>query len=175
MYRENAPKNPSELLSLQPNAAGFLADADRFHSDTAGEEYLKRKADYSRKQDIYNNTRIQRQENEESRWKKIEEAKSAEEEYWQQQRSLGNKSMKNKSCVPYDPLTLQYNDSMDGEKLRYEDDLVRHRAKVRAQNIVKHGDTRCGYNIINGVQNDTQQHIAAPQPTYLDKYGGTRK
>jgi len=88
MYRENAPKNPSELLSLQPNAAGFLADADRFHSDTAGEEYLKRKADYSRKQDIYNNTRIQRQENEESRWKKIEEAKSAEEEYWQQQRSL---------------------------------------------------------------------------------------
>ena len=50
MYRENAPKNPSELLTLQPNAAGFLADADRFHSDTAGEEFLQRKAMHSRKQ-----------------------------------------------------------------------------------------------------------------------------
>lgn len=43
MYRENAPENPSELLTLQSNAAGFLADADRYHSDTAGEEFQARK------------------------------------------------------------------------------------------------------------------------------------
>ena len=94
--------------------------------------------------------------------------------------------MKNSSCVPYDPLTLQYNDSHDGEKLRYveerqannsnvaalafhfdlryeritvalyryADDMVRYRAKVRARNMQKHGDTRCGYNIINGQLHD---------------------
>ena len=73
MYRENAPQNPSDLLVLQPNAAGFLADADRFHSDTAGEEYLERKAKYERKQDIFNTTRQRRAAAEEERWKKIEE------------------------------------------------------------------------------------------------------
>jgi len=170
MYRENVP-DQGELLSLKSNAAGFLADADRFHSDTAGEEFLQRKKSYQRKQDIYNNTRVSRAENEETRWKKIEEQKFQEENYWSNQRELGAKSMKNKSCVPYDPLTLQYNDSMDGEKLRYEDDLVRHRAKVRAQNIVKHGDTRCGFNIINGNMHAEPAKIEVPQPEYLERYG----
>jgi len=171
MYRENAPLNPSDLLVLQPNAAGFLADADRFHSDTAGEEFIDRKAKFDRKQEIYNNTRNRRATTEESRWKKIEESKETEERYWAGQREKGVKAMKNKSCVPYDPLTLQYNDSYDGEKLRYADDMVRYRAGQRAENIVKHGDTRSGYNIINGVANSGHKGAPLPQQSeYLQHY-----
>jgi hypothetical protein len=171
MYRENAPLNPADLLVLQPNAAGFLADADRFHSDTAGEEFLERKAKFERKQQIYNNTRERRAENEETRWSKIEESKEVEERYWAGQRESGVKAMKNKSCVPYDPLTLQYNDSHDGEKLRYADDMVRYRANIRAENIVKHGDTRCGYNIINGINNQPMGMMKQPnQSEYLKHY-----
>ena len=153
MYRENAPEKPSDLLTLQTNAAGFLADADRFHSDTAGEEFLDRKKKFDRKQQIYSNTRQSRAGEEESRWRKIEEGKEEEERYWAGQRETGVKSMKNKSCVPYDPLTLQYDDSHAGEKLRHDDDMVRYRASVRSDNLVKQGDTRCGYNIISGVGN----------------------
>ena len=42
MYRENAPDTSMGLTVPKANAAGFLADADRFHSDVAGEEYVKR-------------------------------------------------------------------------------------------------------------------------------------
>ncbi|GMH94316.1 hypothetical protein TL16_g12873 [Triparma laevis f. inornata] len=171
MYRENAPENPSELLTLQSNAAGFLADADRYHSDTAGEEFQARKKAYERKQDIYNNTRNKRATTEEQRWKKIEESKTQEERYWETQRELGVKSMKNKSCVPYDPLTLQYNDTHDGEKLRYADDMVRYRAKVRANNMRAQGDTRSGYNIINGIAHNNAALSAPPAKSeYLKHY-----
>mmetsp|Transcript_2966 Transcript_2966/g.5676 ORF Transcript_2966/g.5676 Transcript_2966/m.5676 type:complete len:231 (-) Transcript_2966:64-756(-) len=173
MYRENAPENPSDLLTLQSNAAGFLADADRYHSDTAGEEFQIRKKAYDRKQEIYNNTRIKRAENEEQRWKKIEDSKVQEERYWETQRELGVKSAKNKSCVPYDPLTLQYHDTHDGEKLRYADDMVRYRAKVRAQNMRRQGDTRSGYNIINGIAHTNDPLPGAPEKSdYLKHYEG---
>ena len=171
MYRENAPENPSELLTLKPDAAGFMADADRFHSDTAGEEFLKRKAAYNRKQDIYNNTRNTRAVNEEARWKKIESSKHQEEVYWARQRELGVKSAKNKSCVPYDPLTLQYDDTHDGERLRYADDMVRYRAAVRAVNMARHGDTRVGYNIINGIGHERGGDVVPPEKSeYLKHY-----
>ena len=47
LYRENAPRHGSMgLTAMEPNAAGFLADADRFHSDVSGEEYLSRMKKY---------------------------------------------------------------------------------------------------------------------------------
>lgn len=39
----------------------LLADADRFHSDTVGEEHLRRKAQYERKVQINDNRRQVRQ------------------------------------------------------------------------------------------------------------------
>ena len=39
-------------------------------------------------------------------------------QYWHDQRERGDKSKKNSSCVPYDAITLKYNDSLDGERLR---------------------------------------------------------
>jgi len=36
------------LTSCVDNGAGYLADADRFHTDTSGEEYLKRQEQYQR-------------------------------------------------------------------------------------------------------------------------------
>ena len=74
-------------------------------------------------------------------------------------------------CVPYDPLTLQYNDSHDGEKLRYADDMVRYRARVRAQNMKAQGDTRTGYNIINGIaHNDAPLAPPPSKSEYLKHY-----
>ncbi len=36
MYRENVPETHAGLTSLQPGAAGYMSDSDRFHSDTCG-------------------------------------------------------------------------------------------------------------------------------------------
>jgi hypothetical protein len=158
MYRENAP-GPEGLTCPLSNAAGYLADADRFHSDVSGEEMQLRQQRYHRSQQIYDNKRLQYAEKEEQRWQKIEEVKAAEESYWEKQRDLGLKvppppssplfvhlhvlpssfptqAKKNSSGVPYNTVTLQYNDGKDGERLRESDDLVRYRAALRAKNLV---------------------------------------
>jgi hypothetical protein len=90
MYRENAP-GPEGLTCPLSNAAGYLADADRFHSDVSGEEMQLRQQRYHRSQQIYDNKRLQYAEKEEQRWQKIEEVKAAEESYWEKQRDLGLK------------------------------------------------------------------------------------
>jgi hypothetical protein len=90
IYRENAP-GPEGLTCPLQNAAGYLADADRFHSDVSGEELQLRQQKYERSQQIYENKRIQNAEKEEQRWQNIENTKAEEEEYWNHQRELGNK------------------------------------------------------------------------------------
>ena len=37
MHRENAPRTSDGLVVPEANAAGFCSDADRFHTDVAGE------------------------------------------------------------------------------------------------------------------------------------------
>jgi len=66
-------------------------DADRFHSDVAGEELQLRQDRYHRSQQIYENKRVAAAEKEEDRWRKIEDTKAAEEAYWHAQRESGVK------------------------------------------------------------------------------------
>ena len=47
-------------------------------------------------------------------------------------------------------ISLAYNDGLDGERLRHSDDLTKHRAQIRSNQLTRLGDTRGGYNIING-------------------------
>mmetsp|Transcript_6402 Transcript_6402/g.7789 ORF Transcript_6402/g.7789 Transcript_6402/m.7789 type:complete len:214 (-) Transcript_6402:146-787(-) len=161
MYRENAP-GPEGLTCPLTNAAGYLADADRFHSDVSGEELQARQNKYDRNQQIYENKRIMNAEKEEERWQKMENIKAQEEAYWENQRQLGNKAKKNISGVPYDTVTLQYHDGLDGDRLRHSDDLVRYRAALRAKNLVECGDTRSSCDIINGT--DLPSHIPPARP-----------
>jgi len=67
LYRQNAPKDSMGLTCPEPIAAGFLADADRFHTDTSGEEFLERKAKHDQKQQQYDVKRVSRVEREERR------------------------------------------------------------------------------------------------------------
>ena len=73
------------------SALCLVADADRFHSDVAGEELQIRQDRYHRSQQIYENKRVSAAEKEEDRWRKMEEAKDAEEAYWREQRDTGVK------------------------------------------------------------------------------------
>ena len=93
MYQANAP-GPDGLTCPEPDAAGYLADADRFHSDVAGEELQLRQEKFHREQRGYENRRLANADKEERRWAKIEELKAAEEAYWAEQRELGDKSRK---------------------------------------------------------------------------------
>ena len=52
---------------------------------------------------------------EEQRWARIQQEKAAEEANWLAERQAGIKAKRNAS-VPFDMVTLQYHDSLDGER-----------------------------------------------------------
>jgi hypothetical protein len=72
---------------------------------------------------------------------------------------------KNASGVPYNTVTLQYSDGVDGDRLRHQDDMVRYRGALRAQHLVECGDTRVDYDILNGKSMQHQMAPARPQPS----------
>lgn len=84
---------------------------------------------------------------EEERWGKIEGEWAVEEA--RQTARLGRGVPSNKSSVPYNPLTLQYADTPDGEQLKLSDDQIRHRAALRAERLRLH-QTKEGINPITG-------------------------
>ena len=49
IHQANAPKHSSQLTSCLSEGAGYISNADRFHCDTAGEEYATRQDAIQRK------------------------------------------------------------------------------------------------------------------------------
>ena len=72
-----------------------------------------------------------------------------DEEKWRYLREESDKAKRNVSSVPYDPITLKYNDNQDGLRLRYADDTIRYRAALRAQNLQSRM-TADGFNPVTG-------------------------
>ena len=161
-YRANAPV---QLITPEPDAAGFLSDADRFHTDVSGEEYLARRSKFEQKEMVLARKRVQGLQREESRWEEQMEKKAQEEAYWARQRDQGDKSKKNESSVPHDILTLTYAPGLEGERLRLRDDRVRYRAELRAINLQRNGDTRVDYNILTGQHHNRSTDLPQrPEP-----------
>ena len=125
----------TNLTAQDPSSVGFMSEADRFHTDTAGEEKLARDARVERRHDQYIQKRAVNAEREDERWARIEREKAIEEAKWQEIRDKGEKARRNHNSVPYNPLTLAYNQSEEGNRLRHADDLIRWRAAQRAKNL----------------------------------------
>lgn len=149
-HQQYSHDSSAGLVSCVENGAGYMSNADRFHTDTSGEEFARRKDEYARKQRATEFRKIQSETREEDRWKRLEELKRAEEERIQMLREGGQKAKKNESGAAYDITNLQYHDTENGKVQQYSDDMVRYRAQIRARELVVKGDTRVGYNIING-------------------------
>ena len=49
MHQQNAPETAAGLVSCRTDAAGYLSNADRFHSDTAGEAFHERQNELEKK------------------------------------------------------------------------------------------------------------------------------
>jgi len=149
MHQANAPETSAGLTSCVADGAGYLGTADRFHSDTAGEEFELRQDAIMRRKAATEFRRNQAAKREEDRWSEADTKIRKEEEFWQKAREEGTKSRKNKSDVAYDVVTLQYDQNVQGEQQKHSDDLVRYRAAVRARNLVLQGDSRYVNSILS--------------------------
>ena len=70
MQRENAPMSSAELTTCS-SGPGYIADYDRFHTDTAVEEYHQRQVAVVRKQQAISFRRNQRETREDERWRQV--------------------------------------------------------------------------------------------------------
>ena len=148
-----------------------MSNADRFHSDVAGEEFQLRQEAMRKKQAALLVRREQMRDREEVKWKKFEEDETNKEVFWSKVREdptmqsmqVRRSGKKNTSNVAYDITNLQYNQDTSGEMQRYLDEMVKVRAQTRTRALVVLGDTRVPYNIISG---EERQLPPKPVPLY---------
>mmetsp|Transcript_12718 Transcript_12718/g.12362 ORF Transcript_12718/g.12362 Transcript_12718/m.12362 type:complete len:256 (+) Transcript_12718:62-829(+) len=160
----NAPTTSSLLTSCVSEGAGYISNADRFHSDTAGEEYAARQEALHKKNRAIEFRRNQSMAREEDRWQQIENKRNDDDEHVRRLQDSGTACKKNASNVAYDILSLQYNQDTGGEKQKYEDDMVRYRAQLRSRNLTIKGDTRSQFDIISGDPRQAPSYPSTVQP-----------
>lgn len=123
------------VVGYESGTPGFQTEAQRFDRDSAGEEQRLRKSRLQRQNLILEKRREENRQREERRIRLEEEKRTAEKERW---RALQNDPMagkKNVGSTPYDQITLRYNDGKDGQRLKYQDSLVKWRAAHRARRL----------------------------------------
>ena len=123
------------VTEYEAGTVGFMPESGRFDTDTVGEEWRRRQAKIERAQQIYNNKRQENIVREEHRWAKMEEQKKAEVEKYTRYRADPLMGKKNVGSMPFDVVTLKYNDGADGARMAYEDEQIRYRAALRAKNL----------------------------------------
>jgi hypothetical protein len=118
-----------------PESAAFIPESDRFVRDVAAEERLRRDEAAARHARDVLRRREAASARDDERWRRMDEAKRAEEERVRALQASGAKAQKNAKSVPYDPLTLAYDTTEAGARLRHEDEAIQYRAALRAQNL----------------------------------------
>mmetsp|Transcript_47035 Transcript_47035/g.75313 ORF Transcript_47035/g.75313 Transcript_47035/m.75313 type:complete len:189 (+) Transcript_47035:193-759(+) len=133
--RFDGSKNP---LLPDEGSLSFMSEAERFGTDAAGEEFDKRQRKLLEKEEHYEKRRAMSYQREETRWAKVEMEHRYHEEH-NAEMMASDKAKRNASSVAYNPLTLEYNDTYNGELLKYGDEQVRYKAAQRAHTLVWKG------------------------------------
>ena len=144
----NKPSEKINLNSPDPNSDIYISEGERFNKDFAAYDYNRRNIEHERKKEMYQNRKNQLYERERKRWEKMDYEYLRAENKIMMNKERNIVGRKNNPGMAFNPLTLQYDNSVQGEILKRRDDESKFRALMRATNIDKHANA--GYNIING-------------------------
>ena len=151
----NKPSEKININNPDPNSDIYISEGERFNKDFAAYDYNRRNIEHERKKEMYQNKKSQIYERERKRWEKMdyEYLKAENKIMMNKERNLVGR--KNNPGMAFNPLTLQYDNSVQGEILKRRDDESKFRALMRATNIDKHANA--GYNIINGQERNIME------------------
>jgi len=156
VFEEGGVDQPKESL-------GYISEADRFVTDMAAVNKSERDAEFNKKEQMYYNRRMGRAENEEKRWRTIEMQHQLEQKRMEEMRANNSYARSNKTSMPYNPISLRYDDGHDGQRLRYSDDSLRYRGALRAEHLQRRM-TSTGFNPLTG-EPISRVHVPdAPNP-----------
>lgn len=150
-----------DLTAASESSGAFITEQDRFFTDFAAEEKRRRSMRVAEREKYIEQKRFENASKEEERWQEMDERWSRTEE--RQLAKMARGCPSNESSVPYNPLTLEYADSNDGQMLRYHDSQIMYRAALRAENLNKHQNAN-GFNPITGADTYNVRVPNRPSP-----------
>ncbi|GBG26673.1 Hypothetical Protein FCC1311_028942 [Hondaea fermentalgiana] len=159
--KDKESKEKALLEQTRAPLRTYITEQDRFITDFAAEEKRRREATTRMKEQQLTTRRAKAVSAEEERWRKInqERAEQAAREAARKSRAVP----RNGNSVPYNPLTLQYEESDAGEMLKFTDEKIRYRAALRAERL-RHHEAKEGFNPITGEATRGVQLPRQPQP-----------
>jgi hypothetical protein len=161
--------DPGRLVAPEnASSAMFIEERERFVTGVAAEEKTRREAERSKKAAELLRRREASAQREEDRWKRMEEEKLREEERVRQLQASGTKAKRNKGSVPFDLVTQEYAKTAAGNKLKYEDEMIRYRSAMRAQYLQE--KTRgADFDLLTGTDRSLINLPARPTPLPADE------
>ena len=151
----NKPSEKISINSPDPNSDIYISEGERFNKDFALYEYNRRNIEHEKKKEMYQNKKNQIYERERKRWERMDYEFLRKENKIMINKEKNLVGRKNNPGMAFNPLTLQYDNSVQGEILKRRDDESKFRALMRATNIDKHANA--GYNIINGQERNIME------------------
>ena len=149
MLLKNRASSNSGISNPLPQSDFFISEGDRlFGENFATGEYYRRKAENEKKKERYKIRQNQTMERERRRWERIDYEYLRRENQNMVNKEKNLVGRKNNPGMAFNPLNLQYDNSVQGEILKRRDEESKYRAWMRSLNIDKHSNA--GYNIING-------------------------
>ena len=106
--------------------------------------------------------RMEQLERDSERWKRMDEEDKKEGDKLSKLKDTNQAGKKNLSSAAYNPLTLEYDPTESGSKLKQSDDLAKFRAQLRSHNIDSKSNS--GYNVITG---ETRVGVVVSKPGFL--------
>lgn len=154
------------VLEISGNTPQFCAESERFNVDShAVLERKRHDLRVAQKEKVYAEKRALNVKREQERGNFEQTLFEAEET-----RVENLNAPRNQPSMPYDIISLQYNNSLDGIRLHYNDKKTIYRSKLRAKNL--DGRSNSLYNPITGAPRHIVETGAEPKvPEALEKSG----
>lgn len=129
-YESDVIDDPINPIPDKNKSLSYSNDIDRFNVNII-EENLKEKTNKLSKQNLkIQHLTKERIDRDKKRWD------SMNLQYESNENKIKNFTpIKNNPSMPYDPITLRYNDSKDGKRLEFQDKNAIYRAKLREKRL----------------------------------------
>jgi hypothetical protein len=142
--------DPGHVIAPDDSSSALYLDSRlRFTTDAVTEARVEKDARIAHRASDLLRRREETMVREEERWKRMEAESRAAELRVASLQTDGGKARRNKSGLPFDPVTLNYHASHDGDLLRFQDDSTKFRAALRTQTLQQKG-RGVDYNVLTG-------------------------
>jgi len=141
-------QDPGRVTEVSETGLGYAPASARYMTGAASELKAQRDAVIDDRERKYHRARLINLQKEEDRWQSVMQ-KYEKEARREERAAESSKGSHNHASVAYDTITLEYFPTEQGQKQKFEDDLLKYRAGVRTETLHRRGAGH-GFNPITG-------------------------